>query len=195
MEAEPNWIEGDPKLARIVWLRRRGHWLIVMITVGSFTMAIVGFLSPFVGTHGGELTFWGWVLFAMIPISSIALTILYLYHRLKGRPAELLAVPTGDWHAQPLAHPDTTDSDGDPVKSDIKYLLFTPDVTRTITLPARQGTDTGTCTFIINHGWARFAGESNTAPVKQPEEGNRRMVWLEPGLTYDDDSKALTVSA
>ena len=121
------------------------------------------------------------------------MTILYLYWCLKGRPADLLAVPTSEWHTQPLAHPDTTDSDGDPVRSDIDYLLFTPDVTRTITLPARQGEKTGTCMFVIDHGRARFAGESNMPPVKQWEDG-RSMIWLEPGLDYDEASRALTVT-
>ena len=193
MEAEPNWIEGDPKLARTVWLRRRGHWVIVLITVGSLAAAVAGFLSPLVDTHGDVPTVWGWLLFAFVPVSAIVVTILYLYWCLRGRPADLLAVPTSEWHAQPLAHPDTTDSDGDPVRSDIDYLLFTPDVTRTITLPARQGETTGTCTFTINHGSARFTGESDTPPVKQHEDG-RSMIWLEPGLDYDGDSKALMVT-
>lgn len=193
MEAEPNWVEGDSKLARTVWLRRRGHWVIVLITVCSLAAAVAGFFTPLVDSHGDVPTVWGWLLFAFAPVTAIIVTILYLYSQLKGRPADLLAVPTGEWHAQPLARPDTTDSDGDPVRSDIDYLLFTPDVTRTITLPARQGETTGTCTFVIDHGRARFAGESNMPPVKRWEDG-RSMIWLEPGLEYDDDSKALTVT-
>lgn len=171
MEAEPNWIEGDPKLARTVWLRRRGHWVIVLITVGSLAAAVAGFLSPLVDTHGDQLTFWGWLLFAFVPVSAIVVTILYLYWCLRGRPVDLLAVPTGEWHAHPLAHPDTTDRDGDPVRSNIDYLLFTPDVARTITLPARRGEKTGTCMFTIDHGSARFTGESDT-----PQSNSMRTV-------------------
>lgn len=149
--------------------------------------------------HGEDL-----MIMSIAPIVAVVFATLCLRHRLGGRPANLLAVTTTGWKVQTIAHPDVKDSDGDPVRHNIKYLLFTPDVERTISLPIRFGATAHTGIFTISGGRVHFGGESRNLPVRRRSadknalrsfwSGSEMEVWLEPGLSYDDDSEALLVT-
>ena len=200
------WKDGDPELAREVWWRRRGHWILWTFTVASFAMALSGGLLMAADTfwhgdfpHGEDL-----MIMSIAPIVAVVFAVLYLRHRLGGRPRDLLAVTTAGWRVQTIVHPDKKDSDGDPIRHNIRYLLFTPDVERTISLPLRFGMTAHTGTFTISGGRVHFDGAVRWPPARRRPSDRNKMrsfwvgsemeVWLEPGLSYDDDSEALLVT-
>ncbi|KAB7788765.1 hypothetical protein F7D08_0499 [Bifidobacterium cebidarum] len=133
------------------------------------------------------------VVFPAVIILTVVFAIWYLWWRLHGRPADLLAVSTEHWPVRTVACPDTKDEDGDVVRSTIKFILFTPGVKRTFKIPLRagKGTYAGTGTISVSDGRIRLDAVS-FAPAPRLRKG--RYGWLEPGLKYDDDSEALIVN-
>ncbi|MBW3090028.1 hypothetical protein [Bifidobacterium miconisargentati] len=199
MKTETDWMPGDERLARRVWLRRRGHWILFTLGAVSIAMGVGGLiLAPLDDwlnrvTHGDSPVDMGWVVLALIVATDVLYAFFYLRWRLRGRPEHLLAVPTKDWPVQPIAFPDTTDDDGDPVKGDIEYILFTPDTDRTFTVPLRTATGTRIGDVTVRDGRARLETVRDTAAVRLRADANDRIGWLEEGLNYDDDSDALLV--
>lgn len=195
------WVPGSPESARQAWRRRRRYWIICSIGVSSVVTAIDGGILYLLDEYG--TTLWdaetrsaiGWALIALIPASGIIFAIVYLYLRMKGKPQGLLGAPTSQWAwaVAPYARPDGADSDGEAVPYDITYLLFTPDVNRTIILPARNGDTPLTCSFTISNGYVRFDGVINRPPVQRRPGPETKLAWLEPDLAYDENSAALLV--
>ena len=204
-KVEDGWKDGDPKLARKIWRRRRGLWILWTFTFAAFALGLVGgvLMAADKLSHGDLPQDVFWMGISLVPILAVVFAALYLHRRLKGRPKDLLAVATSGWGVQTIARPDGKDSDGDPVRRNIKYLLFTPDVERTISLPLRFGATAHTGMFTFNGGRVHFDGESRSLPVRRrtPDKntlrsfwvGSELEAWLEPGLSYDDESEALLI--
>lgn len=127
-------------------------------------------------------------------VLTVVFAVWYLWWRLHGRPANLLAVSTEHWPVWTVSRPDWKDEDGNVVRSDIKFILFTPDVDRTFKIPIRIGVgmNSGTGTITVSGGRIKLDGVSfSPAPLL----GKGRDGWLETGLKFDDDSDALLVTS
>ncbi|WP_214375867.1 hypothetical protein [Bifidobacterium colobi] len=198
MGMSTDWMCGDERLGRRVWLRRRGHWILFTLAVVSIAMGVCGLiLAPLDdwmrrSTHGDPPFDVATIIIVVVPTAAVLFAFFYLRWRLRGRPEHLLAVPTKSWPVEPVAFPDTTDNDGDPIKSDVRFILFTPDTDRTFTMPLRAGSSTRTGVITVRGGRIRLDAVRETQATRL-RPGNDQNSWLEAGLEYDDDSDAILV--
>lgn len=195
-----DWMSGDPRLARRVWLRRRGHWILYTFTAFSVGLGVVGLIAFLLdawlrhATHDDPPVDMGVIAFFAAIILTVVFAVWYLWWRLHGRPDDLLAVSTEHWPVRTVSRPDWKDEDGNVVRSDIKFILFTPGLDRTFKIPIRIGVgmNSGTGTITVSGGRIKLDGVSfSPAPLL----GKGRDGWLEPGLKFDDDSDALLVTS
>ncbi|WP_146194720.1 hypothetical protein [Bifidobacterium callitrichidarum] len=198
MRTETDWMRGDERLARRVWLRRRGHWILFTLAAVSVSMGVAGLiLAPLDdwmkrSTHGDPPFDVGMVVVVLVPTAAVLYAASYLLWRLRGRPEHLLAASTKGWPVRPVAFPDSKDDDGDSVRADIEYILFTQDADRTFAVPLRAGSGTRTGVVTVRDGRIRL-DEVRDVPARRLRPADGRNVWLEDGLEYDDDSDALLV--
>ncbi|RSX51366.1 hypothetical protein D2E25_1800 [Bifidobacterium goeldii] len=204
------WVRGDAKLARKMWFRRRRGWLLAMFLTFSVGIAALGILA---WLFGGDLP--GVTVFhsdgigpsvdkALVMLFTVilpcAVAILYLIHRLKGRPQGIVAVRAQWEGVRLIARPDGTDSDGDTVTHNIHTVIFVPadSSDRVVYVPAMYGDHFLRCVFRVRGDRIRLEGfreltlEQKTAYLKDREYGKGPKL-LDEHCTYDEQTEALLV--
>lgn len=204
------WVRGDAKLARKMWLKRRHGWLLVMFLTFSVGIAALGLLAwSFGGDLPGKTVFHNdgigpsvdkalAMLFAAI-LPCIA-AILYLVHRLKGRPQEIVAVRAQWEGVRLIARPDSKDSDGDTVTHNIRTVMFVPagSAERTFYVPAMYGEHFLRCLFRVRGDRIRLEGfreltlEQKTEYLKDHEYTHGPQL-LDAQCKYDEQTEVLLV--
>lgn len=208
------WVHGDVRLAHKVWFKRRRGWFLAGFLTFSIDVALTGlFVTLFhlEDTTVGEVLFHGDGLGPMIDNVLIALitwviplsvSIIYLWHRLKGRPANLVAVRALWDGVKLIAKPDGRDSDGDEVTFDITTILFVADEfgEYIFYVPAMYGDHLLRCLFRVRGASIRLEGfreltvEQKNAYLNDPEYTHGPRL-LDEHSTYDEQTRALLVQS
>lgn len=211
---DAGWVRGDVRLAHKVWFKRRRGWFLAGFLAFSIDIALMGlFFSLFhlEDTTVGEALFHGdglgpmidSVLFALITwVIPLSVSIIYLWHRLKGRPANLVAVRALWDGVKLIAKPDGRDSDGDKVTFDITTILFVADEfgEYTFYVPAMYGDHLLRCLFRVRGASIRLEGfheltvEQKNSYLNDPEYTHGPRL-LDERSTYDEQTKALLVQS
>lgn len=195
MAREKEWITGDSSLARKAWWGRIDYAGLLAGLSFVAWLVVVGLLSGPVErwqerTWHGDAPIDYTKLFALsVFVIPVLVTAVFIWCRLRNRPSDLLAVSAKEWQIQLMAFPDSTDSDGDPVRHDVNYLLFRPDINRTVNLLIRDEDNADNMrmgTFTVRDGAIRLDNISDYLP-NTGEQGDEDY-QLAPGLSYDSDS-------